>query len=186
MDLDLIIATVLLEQAQKICDRVRKNWDEGMRPGISGHKEIHVGNPMVIRNAVMIEILSQGQAAWELEFGKGSLMDRSLSSNPYLADYVDSDQWNDYRTGVSVRGRPEGTYEDLDGTPHESSGGMRGLSLEKSIGSLDADFAPVSPQYIVRTEVKLSLPIIQAALSVALSNAITDEVALMLTAKIYL
>lgn len=187
MDLDLVIASVLLEQAQKICDRVRSSWDEGMRPGISGKKEIRV-NPEwgTLKNAVVIEILAQGQAAWELEFGKGSLMDRSLSSNPYLADYIDSDQWNDYRTGVSVRGRPEGTYSDLDGVGQDSTGCMRGLSLEKDIGSRDADFAPVSPQYIIGTEVKLSLPMITEALSVALSNAIADEVAYLLATKIYL
>ena len=186
MNLDLIISEVLLEQAQKICNRVRSEWESSMRPGISGNKEISVGNLMVIKGAVIVEIISTGMAAWIMEMGKGSLMEKSVADNPYLQDYLSSDEVNPWRfhsSRMPIMGRSEGEYKDLDGGTHSSSGRMQGLDLERDG---EPEYQPVLPMHIIRTEVKQSLPIIAAELSSALSKAIADDISYMLTAKIYM
>jgi len=59
--------------------------------------------------------------------GRGSLMD---TSNPALADYINSQYWNPARHDLVIRGRPKGTYIDIFGKTRRSSGALEGRDLE--------------------------------------------------------
>lgn len=179
MNLDLVVSEVLILYAQKICDRVRDKWDSSMRPGISGNKEIHADDLMVLKGIIMVKLIASGQAAWELEYGKGSKMAKTLDENPYLQEYLHSDLWNPRRTGYSIRGREAGTYSDLDGNTADSTGKLAGFNLETD-GK--PEYQPVYPQYIINYEVKFALPEIAEALSAAIANAIADDIEFMLGA----
>lgn len=60
-------------------------------------------------------------------FGTGSLMDES--SNPWFEEYKNK-YWHDDRHGNTIVGRKAGTYTDIFGKPHKTSGKFRGKKIE--------------------------------------------------------
>jgi hypothetical protein len=164
------VATIVKQWCLEVAQRIEHKW--GTHNSISGNAQVDT-NVTVLGKVVLGTILGKGQKVFICEFGKGSLMERSLADNPYLADYIDSSLWNPYRTGVSVRGRAEGTYVDLDGNAHESSGTMKGLNLEKDIGQYDEFFAPVEPMHIMQEEIEASYDDLMIRVQEAVDDYIT-------------
>lgn len=61
-------------------------------------------------------------------YGTGSLM---LDNNPGLAAYkADKDRWNPERTGKAIVGRRQGSYVDIFGRKHTTSGVFAGKNIE--------------------------------------------------------
>lgn len=177
------IVIILSKWAAIIRSRVEHKHGTLNLPGQSHSEQ---GGVEFIGNLIKIRMGFSGMAAWIGEFGKGSLMESSLSENPYLQDYV-SDNWNPYRAGKTIRGRPEGEYKDLDGVTQESSGKMQGLSLEKDIGSKDDDFRPIEPMHIIQNEIDLAIPEIIADIYSALSDELMREMKdIFVNKKVYI
>ena len=188
-----VIAKVLLKWSHVICQRVRNRWEQNMRPGISGHKEISPGELTIIGDLVTVEIIAQGQACFQLEYGRGSKMAKTTAENPYLKQYFrDMDVWNERRTGYSIRGREEGSYEDLDGITHKSSGKLAGspdkswgLNLEQMFDG-DDKFKPQYPQYIIQYEVKFALPEIIENIANEYAKATSDLLMTKLSTNLHI
>lgn len=196
MDINKLIAEVLLEYAQRICQRVRDKWETSMLPGISGKKEISVSELRMLNGRVVVEIAAQGQAAWQIEFGRGSKMAKITKENPYLSQYFhEMDLWNKRRTGYSIRGREKGTYEDIDGKEHKSSGKLAGnpskswgLNLEKMLYEEKGDdrFAPSFPQSVIQEEVAATLYEISEAIADKISKHAGDFMSVKISTNLHL
>lgn len=111
------------------------------------------------------EYRAEGMKMWMLEYGSGSLMDKS---NPLLEKYLINNLYNmryNWRrgqapkggsdpSGTEIRTRPKGTYYDLDGKPHEGSGvgysnnWQWGLNAEWLRGGNAVK--PVAPHHIIK------------------------------------
>jgi hypothetical protein len=83
------------------------------------------------------------------EWGTGSLMD---PENPALASYRNSELWNPERHDLARRGRPMGSYTDIFGEKHVSSGNSEGLNLEvmAETGKLPPSFLPTPPSHALQ------------------------------------
>jgi hypothetical protein len=68
---------------------------------------------------------------------------------------------------MPIMGRSAGTYVDLDGVEHESSGKMAGLDLERDGRE---EFQPFTPQHIIREEVERAFPDIADAIRLAVRD----------------
>lgn len=88
------------------------------------HKEV-----VVVAGTVVGTFSAGGMQALITEWGSGSLADES---NPAWPEYTESKYYNPARFpyGHPITGRPAGTYVDLDGSEHTSSGAAVGLNLE--------------------------------------------------------
>lgn len=76
-------------------------------------------------------IWAEGMEAVIAEWGSGSKMDLS---NPFLPMYQSDANYNPERLAqgtTTILGRPKGTYTDMDGVEHTSSGRLRGRNLEE-------------------------------------------------------
>lgn len=186
MNLDAIIAGRLIYWAEQICQQVRQKWP--MRqpyPAITGKKEI-THELITTPQAVMVELIASGQAAWEIEFGKGSGMS---ADNPYLQEYIHGGQWNPERSDTAIRGRPAGEYKDLDGIAYTSNGKMAGRNLEDILWRgkrHDMRFAPTMPMHVIRDEIEFTWPLIVADIANAVNTAVSEEIVYSLTKDIYI
>lgn len=80
-------------------------------------------------------------------YGTGSLM---LTSNPGYEEYRNSDQWNDARKGREIVGRKEGTYKDIFGNTHRTSGNLEGINIEGMKFNNGYTINAVSPSYTIQ------------------------------------
>lgn len=175
-----LIKDTLDKTAQRDCKEIKKQWNDQKK--IQGNAEIKY-DIVPTDNGTKIAFKGSGQKAWISEFGKGSLMDRE-NENPYLKDYKNSSQWNPKRNrnGYSVRGRPEGSYTDLDGNKQESSGkaakGSYGLNLEKGLKphTDDAKYEPIKGEHIMRNVILNSDTGIHQMMEVKLGDILIKSV----------
>ena len=151
MDLANELNAILAKWALVIVGDIQREW--GNHP-IEGEAEInHIMGLLV--NEISATFIAQGQKAWILEYGKGSMMD---SDNPYLGEYKSNPNWNRYRKGNAITGRGEGEYQDLDGNTHYSSGKAIGRNLE-AIGK--EEYFPSGPLHIIRESIHEHMLLIQ-------------------------
>jgi hypothetical protein len=150
MNLELLIAEVLTKWSQTINARIEARW--GTMVGVAG--EAINGTPTVIPlgTVVTATLTSYGMKAWMCEFGSGSEAD---TSNPYLESYTSSPNFNHYRSAgdMTIRGRDEGEYFDLDGQPQYSSGHNAGKDLE-----LKPVYTVMLPMHVIQFEVESAIP----------------------------
>lgn len=121
-------------------------------------KELTIASDIVARS-----LCAWGQKAWIAEFGKGSLMDKSSSENPFLDDYINSSQFNKTRLGhaLSVVGRPAGKYTDLDGKEYKSSGNLYGKVIEDVSTSKGYPYAPIRGKHIIKQVINTDISMLQ-------------------------
>ena len=194
-----IVAERLIYWSQVICQQVQFQWSTRQPAGVTGNKEIHSTPPVVTPGIVLVELLASGQAAWEIEFGRGSLMD--LENNPYLQQYLASSVYNSTRNSTllkkglnknevhPIQARPAGTYQDLDGNTHTASGKFPAgfdLELEYWMNRGDDRFAPSMPMHIIQDEIRDTMPLIASDLADSIARYIADEMVLTLSANIYI
>jgi hypothetical protein len=185
VNLELLVAGKLIEWAQRVADRVNTVWPSQQSSVITGNKEIHVGELQVTAQAIMVEIVASGQAAWEIEMGRGSLMEVDASKNPYIIEYLgraDVNPWRFHSSRLPIMGRSAGDYTDLDGVTHVSSGHMQGLDLERD-GK--PEFQPAMPMHTIKTTLEFMWPTIVADINEAVNTAVGQEIVTALTMDIY-
>lgn len=162
------ISLVLTQWCEIINERIKSKWENAT--GIVG--EAHANTPIItaIGNIINANLEFYGQRAWICEYGSGSTSD---TSNPYLDDYVSSSNFNDeYRSksDMTIRGRNEGPYLDLDGNKHESTGYNAGKDLE-----LKPVYTHMLPMHIIEYEVHDAMPEIKLAIEVAVGLELTEQ-----------
>lgn len=107
---------------------------------IDGTAEFRDASLTIVRDNISRSIIAAGQKAWIAEYGRGSLMEKGSSENPYLQDYIsgkikDPDGnplFNPHRLGhaLAIVGRDHGYYYDLDGNMRHSNGNLAGKVIE--------------------------------------------------------
>lgn len=176
--IELEIAKVLKLHTDIICNRVRAKW--GNMVGIVGNAEIHSDFPKIVGSMVVASIEASGQKAWIAEFGSGSLS-APRSENPYLGDYVSHGNFNRHRSegNMSIKGRDKGSYYDLDGYKHESTGRSAGKDLE-----LKPVYTVMYPAHVIQHEVTTELPEIIVHLQQVIEASVLAE--LTMDVQIYI
>lgn len=185
MNLELIVAERLKYWSQQICEQVEQKWPIRQVAAITGNKEIH-NDVQVTPGIIIANIIAFGQAAYEIEFGKGSGM---TADNPYLQEYMHSSQWNPERYNATIVGRPAGPYTDLDGETFVSSGTMAGRNLEEILWQgkkHDMRFAPTMPMFVIKNEIEATWPLIVADINRCIAEAVSEEIVTSLTFDIYI
>lgn len=126
--MNLEIAAVVHEWATMVAQRIQNEWDN--LGGIHGEAHVETEVPVVFPSYLLSRIEAWGEKCWKVEYGSGSLSD--TSDNPYLDEYISSENFNHYRSksDMTIRGRDAGEYTDLDGNPQYSSGKNAGKNLE--------------------------------------------------------
>lgn len=169
MMIELEIAKVLKLHTDIICNRVTAKW--GNMLGIVGNAEIHSDFPKIVGSMVVASIEASGQKAWIAEWGSGSLMDKG---NPDLASYKAHGNYNPLRKADgSITGRPMGSYYDLDGYKHESSGRSAGKDLERK-----PVYTIMYPAHVIQHEVTAELPEIIVHLQQVIEASVLAELSM--------
>lgn len=171
-EVGLSVANAMHEWAVMVTERIENRWDN--LQGVKGEHHVSANIPVELSGFVTQRIEAWGQAAWIIEYGSGSLSD--TESNPYIGDYISDEMFNHYRSKVdmTIRGRDEGTYTDLDGNEYYSSGKMAGKDLE-----LKPVYRGMTmiPMHVVEEECTMALPELQEMVE----NAVCSEIAKTLT-----
>lgn len=119
-----------------------------------GEAHLLIADMTVAQDTVARSLIAYGQKAWILEYGKGSLMETNPDKNPFLADYIKSDNFNEARisNAYAVTGRKCGDYYDLDGNKHTSHGQLYGKNLEEWVDKKTGKQAVYasSPKHIIQ------------------------------------
>lgn len=153
------IKTGLMEALYAECETLT-NWlwmqVQGEAPPEVDRSQVYQ-NVVVTGTEVLGTIIAGGMGALITEWGSGSLAD---TSNPAWGGYTHSQYWNPLRDPGkhTIRGRPAGTYVDLDNETHVSSGKMAGKNVEWR-------YSPHEPEHWMRGIVALSRPYIFERLS---------------------
>lgn len=141
--------------------QIKQQWESTSKIDGEAHitdEELEISADIVARS-----LCAWGQKAWIAEFGKGSLMDKSTSENPFLDDYENSAQFNKARLGhaLSVVGRPAGKYTDLDGKEYKSSGNLYGKVIEDVSTSKGYPYAPIRGKHVIKQVIDEDISMLQ-------------------------
>lgn len=136
--------------------RISQKWSE-VDQGIFTDRNIQVN---YLSDSESIEVILEygGMGAFIIEYGSGSAMVTHTSSklgsygNPSYSSYIGSDAFNTDRLakGNAFLGRAKGdTVYTPDGGTYTSTGGMKGINLEKHSNP----YKPQLPMGIIETEI---------------------------------
>ena len=126
-------------------------YGEDIRPEVSYYFQVE--------GKTLIGFLQANTYVLADSYGTGSLM---LSDNPGLAEYkADKKRWNPLRSGKAIVGRPEGSYTDIFGRKHKTTGAFAGKNIEgRKVHSSDKIkkgrritgyyIAPTHPSYAIQ------------------------------------
>ncbi len=172
------IASVILTWAVMVSERIQGQWD-GLS-GIYGEAQASVDNTIVFPTYLLQRLEFFGEKCWVCEYGSGSASD--TMDNPYIDDYINDSNFNDYRSksDMTIRGCDAGDYTDLDGNIHQSSGANAGKDLEAKPVYPGMTMLPM---HIIREEVHSALPELYSMIN----DVVADEVmsGLGITLKMY-
>ena len=151
--LNVEIATVVHAWAVMVAERISGQWEN--LSAVHGEAHIETDDTIVFPTYLLQRIESFGGKAWEIEFGSGSASD--TMDNPYIDDYINDSNFNDYRSksDMTIRGRDEGDYTDLDGNIQHSTGKNAGRDLEAKPVYPGMTMLPM---HIIQEEVHSALP----------------------------
>lgn len=135
----------------EVMSKVRHNYfGEGTNPKVA-HKLRIEGN-------MIIGYLQANKYVLADSYGTGSFM---LSNNPGFRDYMKSigknGGWNPARRGKAIVGRPKGSYVDIFGRRHTTSGTFESVNIEgkrvytrKKESERDYYISPTHPSYALQ------------------------------------
>lgn len=151
--LNVEIATVVHAWATMVAERISGQWDN--LSAVHGEAHIETNDTIVFPTYLLQRIEAYGERAWQLEMGSGSASD--TADNPYIDDYINDSNFNDYRSksDMTIRGRDAGDYTDLDGNIQHSTGKNAGKDLEAKPVYPGMTMLPM---HIIREEVHSALP----------------------------
>lgn len=130
------LADELLEKLKEELKDAGKSWEIDAYKYFRGikytyeNKELKAKvNTYIERQSnVVIAHFEANTVALADSYGTGSLM---LDDNPGLSEYRnDPKRWNPERKGKAIVGRKKGTYTDIFGQKHKTSGKFKGKPLE--------------------------------------------------------
>ena len=134
------LADELLEKLKEELKDAGKSWETDAYKYFRGikytyeNKELKAKvNTYIERQSnVVIAHFEANTVALADSYGTGSLM---LDDNPGLSEYRnDPKRWNPERKGKAIVGRKKGTYTDIFGQKHKTSGKFKGKPLENRGG----------------------------------------------------
>lgn len=143
------IAKILRDYSKAACELTRVEWSK-----LDAEGNADINFKVEDAEAVVVAtIYAHGQKAWILEYGRGSAMEKSQEENPFLEEYLQSSYFNPERLkrGLSILGRPKGSYLDLDDKYHFTTGAIKNWNLEllaPSVKHLQVD--PLPPRRIIK------------------------------------
>lgn len=113
------------------------------------NKNAEVDKEIIRQTNKIIVFLKANTIALADSYGVGSLM---TLDNPGLQDYMRSESWNKARRGTTIVGRPAGTYTDIFGNKHKTSGKFVGKPLENKSNITGTKYfiSPSSPSYALQ------------------------------------
>lgn len=137
-----VIRGIVASYVSAAIQQVKGQWGAYQE---DGNAELTSEELIIAQNVVAYTLIATGQKMWILEYGKGSEMDKV--DNPFLEDYIDSEEFNYDRVNrnFAILGRPKGEYKDLDGKTHISSGSLEGIDLEHDLGKHLEKYAEGTP-----------------------------------------
>lgn len=130
------LADELLEKLKEELKDAGKSWETDAYKYFRGikytyeNKELKAKvNTYIERQSnVVIAHFEANTVALADSYGTGSLM---LDDNPGLSEYRnDPKRWNPERKGKAIVGRKKGTYTDIFGQKHKTSGTLEGINIE--------------------------------------------------------
>lgn len=144
----------LSEQLSFACEA----WEQDAYKYFRGFKYVYentnlkaeVETQIVKQTNMLITYFRANTIALADSYGTGSLM---LDDNPGLADYMrDKSRWNPERKGKTIVGRRAGTYTDIFGQVHKTSGVFKGKPLENRRGITGTKYfiSPTSPSRAIQ------------------------------------
>lgn len=143
--LHLVVALTILQK------ELLAESQTGMRTP-EGREDLTAGSIKDIAGILSVSIVGGPWATMD-EFGRGSKMDQS---NPFLGDYIRSDQWNPARNDYAIRGRPGGEQSTIFGDRRHFRGNAPGVNLERLAekGIVGPEFLPKEPSKAIRTAMR--------------------------------
>jgi len=112
-----------------------------------GQQDIFPEAVKIMAGYISAEIIAGPWAIMD-SFGTGSLMD---TTNPALADYIQSQLWNKYRgNDPTIRSRERGLYINIFGDTVYSRSNVPGINLEKKGGK----YSPTPPSKALQTALR--------------------------------
>lgn len=176
--MNLEIAAVVHEWATMVAMRIQNEWDN--LGGIHGEAHVDVEMPVVFPSYLMGRIEAWGEKCWKVEYGSGSLSD--THDNPYIDEYISSENFNNYRSksDMTIRGRDAGEYTDLDGNPQHSSGRNAGKSLEAKPVYRGMTMVPM---HTIKEQCLSALPELYSMVNDVVATAVAKE--LTIQTKMY-
>lgn len=143
----LALKQEMLSAANDCMDYVLQEIRGGMNT-VEGAADVDDGTIMQLKDMISGQVISGVHAILD-SFGTGSKMDKT---NPTLSNYMSSEYWNPARVGYTIVGRPKGSYTDIFGETHISSGKMQGKNIEGFV-------EPIEPSYAIQwAEQKIKEP----------------------------
>ncbi len=88
-------------------------------------------------NIIKCRVIGNARSIMD-SYGTGSAMDKD---NPYLDEYMNSELWNDLRSGYAIVGRSQGQYKNIYGATDYSTGSMAGSDVESITGVQQPSYA---------------------------------------------
>lgn len=105
-------------------------WKDTVESGLQHpfyKKNAYVNFELKRESNIIIAYLKANTYVLADSYGTGSLM---LDDNPGFQKYRDSNYWNPSRKGKAITGRKSGTYTDIFGIKHTTSGKLEGINIE--------------------------------------------------------
>lgn len=130
----------------EVMSKVRHNYfGEGTNPKVDSYLKKE-GN-------MIIGFLQANTYVLADSYGTGSFM---LDNNPGLEEYKRKN-WGSFRHSKAIVGRPKGTYDDIFGRQHTTSGAFEGINIEgkrvytrKKETEKDYYISPTHPSYAIQ------------------------------------
>lgn len=111
-----------------------------------------VGHELRKESNMIIGFLKANTYVLADSYGTGSFM---LDNNPGFAEYKKA--WGTFRHSKAIVGRPAGSYTDIFGRKHTTSGAFKGVNIEgkrvytrKKESERDYYISPVHPSYAIQ------------------------------------
>ena len=144
------ITKIVNEYSVEATRRIKAEWSRYTDEGL-GNADISFISDFDLRGLVKSVFIAEGQKAWVLEYGRGSLMEKNSANNPWLEEYTNDPNFNKWRKAhaFAITGREAGEYYDLDGNKHHSTGSLKGVNLEEWHST--KEYYPISPRRIIQS-----------------------------------
>lgn len=152
------LANEILDKLQKEIAVAFLAWEDEVKSKTThglygGGINPYIASTLKREGNILIGYLKANTYVLAESYGTGSFM---LDNNPGLAEYKKK-YWHKYRYNKAIHGREAGTYTDIFGRKHETSGVFKGVNIEgkkvytrKKDTERDYFISPTRPSYAIQ------------------------------------